>query len=857
MLPNKLYLSFLCLFFNLMTNAQSIEKIGNPTIGSKGITVPISLLESKSILVDKEPKVNKLLPELEIDRNAKRNSKSINSSAYPIKNEVNRIGGVESITGTQTIVSNFLGITLSETQLTPADGIGDIGTTQICVTTNGRIKFYEKNTICQPAITTLLGNSSIPLNNPQYNINLNTFFESVKRTGSSISDPHVRFDRNTNRWFIVAIDIEFSFSPNRCLIAVSNNATINSLSSFTFFYFNFNELLPIPNNAANGFFDYPTLGMDINALYIGGVYFNAGGNAYIGSSVFVIKKSSILGAGPITTTAFHFIGNSTSGIYVPQPADNDDPNASIGYIIGVDKNILGNLILHSISNAGTTPVLSAPINLAVPSTSIPIKQVSKGTSQTLDAIDDRLFSAMIRKNKITGVSSLWTSHTNLVNDLGVSTALGTRNAVRWYQIDNLSTTPTLLQAGTVYDPTNTNPSGYLFPSIASNGQGHALIGFCTAGNNDYVNAGIVGRYRTDPLGTQQSPNLSTAASTVYAPQYNPFNNSLNNRWGDYSQTVVDPVDDMTMWTFQEYCSSTNQWGVRVIQAKAPAPATPLLLGTIACGSVSILGSRTTNVILNGISENNSEFFDPGQGYNRLTITSTGSGVSISNINFISPLQVNFKLTWPTSLEGTSQTLTITNPDCQSINTVYTLPTLCAALPVNYINFSGKKVNKTVLLDWSTENEIDNDFFLVEKSNDQINFTEIGKIKSSGVVNGFYQFFDNNPSKINYYRLKQVDINGGFKYSKIIIVEYENNNDLLFIYPNPAFSTITIEHGFVNKNYTIKIIDATGKTVIAKKIIDNIKSTIDISTLAEGLYVVSLSDYKKSILLQEKLIVKRK
>ena len=44
--------------------------------------------------------------------------------------------------------------------------------------------------------------------------------------------------------------------------------------------------------------------------------------------------------------------------------------------------------------------------------------------------------------------------------------------------------------------------------------------------------------------------------------------------GDYSQTVVDPTDNQTFWTFQEYTSDPNVWGVRVIQLKAPPPAVP-------------------------------------------------------------------------------------------------------------------------------------------------------------------------------------------------------------------------------------------------------------------------------------------
>ncbi|MEJ7680898.1 MAG: hypothetical protein WKG06_24220 [Segetibacter sp.] len=81
------------------------------------------------------------------------------------------------------------------------------------------------------------------------------------------------------------------------------------------------------------------------------------------------------------------------------------------------------------------------------------------------------------------------------------------------------------------------------------------------------------------------------------------------------KTVVDPMDDQTIWTFQEYADVDDSYGVRVVQFKAPPPATPAAIGT--------LSNKTANTItLEGESVDNSGFFDPGKdvggpGYNRL------------------------------------------------------------------------------------------------------------------------------------------------------------------------------------------------------------------------------------------------
>jgi hypothetical protein len=153
--------------------------------------------------------------------------------------------------------------------------------------------------------------------------------------------------------------------------------------------------------------------------------------------------------------------------------------------------------------------------------------------------------------------------------------------------------------------------------------------------------------------------------------------------------------------------------------------------------------------------------------------------------FVSPTQISFNVTWPPALAGTTQTLIITNPDCQSVNTTYTLPNGCSPIPVQWISFTGRENNKRVLLNWSTANEISNQYFAIEKSNNAVNgFTEIGTVNSHGINGGNYEFTDNHPDAFNYYRLKQVDFSGGFKYSETVLVKFQGKFNFV-LYPNPA------------------------------------------------------------------------
>src|SRR5262249_41388794 len=162
-------------------------------------------------------------------------------------------------------------------------------------------------------------------------------FTSV-RNNSGTSDPQIRFDRLSNRWFVIMINVS---QPNRVLIAVSSGPTITSTSSFTFFFFQHDTVAPAGDTG--GLADYPSLGVDANALYIGT-------NTFVGGALhtagFVVRKSSVTGPGPIVVSVFRSMGtNSAAGPYSPRGVDNDDSAATVGYFIGVDTLTFSTLMI--------------------------------------------------------------------------------------------------------------------------------------------------------------------------------------------------------------------------------------------------------------------------------------------------------------------------------------------------------------------------------------------------------------------------------------------------------------------------------------------------------------------------------
>lgn len=571
---------------------------------------------------------------------------------------------------TQPIHSTFQAIALNESGSAPPDCMGDLSETQVCIASNARLKFYAKPTVCNTPLTTSTTSGSTSLGNPQFSIDLDVFFSSV-RNNISTTDPQVYYDRLTKRWFIVIINV--ANKSNRVLIAVSNSSQITAASSFTFYYFIHDQGTSPGDPDYQQFADFPMVGLDKNALYIGNLIFNMNNNSYIGASCYVVRKASILSGGPLVFSAFRQVGKSNSGIFAPNPAYNDDPTATQGYFVGTNAGNFGLLNYLIVNDPGGTPTINTG-SFTVPATSNPINQTAKGSDKPLDGGDDRLLNVQVIKNKITGVNSLWTAQNIAVSANGIASSSGAeiRNAMRWYELNVSASALTLKQSGTWYNNTASGAPGYWMGSIAASGQGHALAGASVAGTNETANAIIAGRYNNQTAGQLNN----TVYATNFNHTYNVEKDEAEQRWGDYSQTVVDPSDNMTIWTFQQYTNATNSWAERAIQIKAPPPATPIGMTPIICNE-----QKKSEVVLTGRSENNSGFFDPGNdasgpGYSkRLQVTSTGN-VTISNIVFENPTQLRFEINYSSSAPGSNQTLTITNPDCQSVTFGYKLPASC-------------------------------------------------------------------------------------------------------------------------------------------------------------------------------------
>src|SRR5579859_6091491 len=628
---------------------------GTPWTGLPGIqetTAEIMGRQASSGGIQLEDNGGKKHPRKKADRsNLAQNPDSPAVASFPAAATTGSGAGGPKAAQTGTI--NFTGATLTDTRAFPPDSMGAAGPSQFIVAVNGRIRTFNKSTgLADGVLDTDTG----------------VFFTSVMTppvSNNFTSDPRIRYDRLSGRWIIIMIDVpgQTGSLPNRVMLAVSDSGIITAGTVWTYFFFQQDQVSPAGDTGK--FADYPTLGVDANALYIGvNIFSTSRSGSFYNTTGFVVQKSSILGAGPIVATAFRKLIGRSGGPYTPQGVDNYDPSATEGYFIGADSSFLGRLDLRRVSNPGGTPTISGNISITVPTTSEPLAVPhlgnTGGTTGDVDGLDERLLSAHIRNGR------LWTEHQISVDNTGVASGSGTRNGERWYELQGIATgqTPSVVQSGTIFQPSAGNTTDqrfYWMGTVMVSGQGHAAIGFSTAGVNEFINAGIAGRLVNDPLGTMQAPSLYTSSATSYNPPGDTVT-SGNRRWGDYSYTSLDPSDDMTMWTIQEYCNAQDTYAVQVIKLLAPPPATP-----VSCSPPSVPpGASNVNVVVTGASANGSGFFDPGAGFsNRIAAAVGGTGVTVKSIAYTDPTHITLNMDVSPAAAASARTIAVTNPDGQA------------------------------------------------------------------------------------------------------------------------------------------------------------------------------------------------
>ncbi|MBL7837166.1 MAG: T9SS type A sorting domain-containing protein, partial [Bacteroidetes bacterium] len=167
------------------------------------------------------------------------------------------------------------------------------------------------------------------------------------------------------------------------------------------------------------------------------------------------------------------------------------------------------------------------------------------------------------------------------------------------------------------------------------------------------------------------------------------------------------------------------------------------------------------------------------------------------------------------------------------------------LPVSLISFDATPVNQSVKVVWATSNELNNDRYIVEKSFNGTEWSAIGTVKGLGNSNSVaqYSFIDAQPQLgIQYYRLKQVDLNGEFAYSEIKPVAFNHNQHIqVSLFPNPANNQVNINlPSNENMDAKLTVFNALGQVVLELSNLSATNFSFDCSNFETGIYNIELS-----------------
>ena len=178
-----------------------------------------------------------------------------------------------------------------------------------------------------------------------------------------------------------------------------------------------------------------------------------------------------------------------------------------------------------------------------------------------------------------------------------------------------------------------------------------------------------------------------------------------------------------------------------------------------------------------------------------------------------------------------------------------------ALPVSIENMSVTYDNKLITVNWQSALELNTANFIIQHSTNGISFTDIGTVKAIGGGANSYGFTDNNPANgINYYRLQSIDKDGSSSYSKVVSVNFGNNQSFSIV-PNPAKDFATISFNKAVDKATIAVYDITGKQVIKQSLNGSANNyKLNTQSLKSGLYVIKVNtatgNYNEKLLINK-------
>ena len=410
----------------------------------------------------------------------------------------------------------------------PPDTMGTVGPNHLMVALNTEVRIQNRSGTALSTVT------------------LNSFWSGTGATG--VFDPKLSYDSFNNRWIFAAVSSADSANSSVLIGASQTNDPTGTWNLFR-----------VDADSINvDWADYPSLGFNKDWVVVTLNMFGIASGNFTVSKIYAFRKSNLYAtvSPSATFTLLTDTGCGLCGGFTLAPAVTFDNSLATMYLIDDSGWTDGtNLFLRisTITGAVGSEVFTGGAAFVGTASTWALGPPGgndfapqQGTIQKIQNGDSRILNALYR------TGSLWAAHNVFLPDNAP-----TRTAAQWWQFTPAGT---LQQRGRVDDGTGT--IFYAYPTIAVNSQNDALIGFSSFSASQFASVGYAFRFAADAANTMRDPVLLKAGEATYFKTFS----GTDNRWGDYSATVVDPVNDLDFWTIQEYASSPDfpngddRWG---------------------------------------------------------------------------------------------------------------------------------------------------------------------------------------------------------------------------------------------------------------------------------------------------------
>jgi hypothetical protein len=291
----------------------------------------------------------------------------------------------------------------------------------------------------------------------------------------------------------------------------------------------------------------------------------------------------------------------------------------------------------------------------------------------------------------------------------------------------------------------------------------------------------------------------------------------------YSFTIPsNSIDRKVNVSFQNY-NNTNTYGVLVDD-----------IDLQPTNAFSINGSSSPTMNVNAV-------------YSTVNTPSTGLNYNWNFIDHASPLTSTAaapSVKWSTT-GGRDITVALSNGTC-TVATLTKLIAVSSVLPVKLTDFKARTDNDNVQLTWTTQQEQNNRYFIIQRSFDGVAFDSVGVVAGTNTAAARnYAFTDKHPfNGNNFYRLKQVDIDNDFEYSPIAKATINAASTTVQLYPNPAHSTLYCNFTVARSGEVVmQVANAAGMIVLQQNSNYNAgshRAAVTVQSLQRGVYYLKMT-----------------